>query len=137
MDGIRTSTVTGRKNIKTYFLNKKFDTRNPLYCADCPNPNCLHTVKSTISFPREMTVCMRTQPMRFQGPLDPWSFPMSFGNLADDWSDMEDGFVYANYKTGPWIGFKHSGSVSYEWVGIGKTEGFYLQVWARKLILES
>ena len=50
--------------INTYFLNKKFDIRNPL-CYECPAIDCLYTKNETMQFPKSMTVCLRVQPITY------------------------------------------------------------------------
>ena len=45
------------KDIKTYFLNKHYDFKNPL-CQTCPDIECLFT-EGTYNFPEETTICAR------------------------------------------------------------------------------
>ena len=45
------------KDIKTYFLNKHYDFKNPL-CQTCPDIECLFT-EGTYNFPEEITICAR------------------------------------------------------------------------------
>ena len=45
------------KDIKTYFLNKHYDFKNPL-CHTCPDIECLFS-EGTYSFPEETTICVR------------------------------------------------------------------------------
>ena len=42
---------------------------------------------------------------------------MSFGIMAENWLKMEEGISLGIWKTGPWVGFKISGSDDYAWIG--------------------
>ena len=95
-----TKSVLGRQ-IKTFYLNKKFDIRNPI-CEQCPNPECVVSYGSILPFPREMTVCFRIQPLSLVGSRK-YMTTMSFGTLLPDWTDMDEGFVYGIWDTGPWL----------------------------------
>ena len=96
--------VTARK-IKTFYLNKKFDIRNPI-CDDCPDPQCVYTMNDSIPFPRTMTLCFRIQPMNYISPKWRYSTAMSFGSLQPDWTDMDEGFFFGIWDTGPWLALK-------------------------------
>ena len=45
------------KDIKTYFLNKNYDFKNPL-CQTCPDIECLFT-EGNYNFPEQTTICAR------------------------------------------------------------------------------
>ena len=46
------------KNIKTYFINKNYDFRNPL-CQTCPDIECLFA-EGSFRIPEETTICVRS-----------------------------------------------------------------------------
>ena len=67
--------------------------------------------------------------MSYVNTKDMWGVAMSFGTMADDWSTLDEGFMFGVWATGPWVGFTVSGSEDYEWIRGGATNNLNLQIW--------
>ena len=115
------------KTINTYFLNKHFDTKQPL-CKTCPDIECLYT-QGDFEFPTELSICFRSKPLSYVNTRHVWGIIMSFGTIAPDWIKLEEGFFFGVWKTGPWIGFKLPGTDNIAWIGGGAGNSFNFHVW--------
>ena len=69
-----------------------------------------------------MTVCQRTLHFTYMSPKSYAAFGFSFGKLLpvrqfasvdvaldiflEDWDGLEEGWLYGEWETGPWVGFR-------------------------------
>ena len=117
------------EEIKAFFLHSSYDYRNPL-CTSCPDIECVHTEKAEIlSRPTDITICYRSMPMTYQSMTNFWSTVFSFGSINDDFTDLEEGYLFGVWETGPWLGYKGSEDSVYEWLALGENFLHDLQIW--------
>ena len=114
------------KQIKTYFLNKKFDYKNVL-CHTCPDIECLQSERN-YDVPDNITICTRWKPLSYQNIRSFWNLALGIGNLNIYDGTIDDGIMYGVWESGPWLGLKMPGNSAMGWVG-GGTTLYDLMVW--------
>ena len=102
--------------LKSYNLNK--------YSSSYFEHDCLHTAKTTIIIPLDITICYRHKPVSTHA--ETWS-KYFLGNLTKDWTQVEKGFDFSIWPSGPWVGLRNNGTTT--WVGMGEGNGFELLAW--------
>ena len=105
------------KEIKTYFLNKKFDFKSLMSTTD-PELECLQSERN-FNLPDEISICTRWKPYSYQNIRSYWSLALGIGNRNLFKNVYEDGFLYGVWESGPWIGFKLPGTTAMGWIGGG------------------
>jgi len=119
------------KSVPVYFLNADYDYRN-MKDWSRPDIDCVHTVGDTIPFPEKVTVCVRMMHITYENPVaSSYATAFGFGTFLDDWSELDEGFLYGEWETGPWWGYRTKGKApaSYGWVGLGDSGGSDHGVW--------
>ena len=117
----------GNLMLKTFYMNKKsqLDSR-PI--SPYNGRECIHTVDKRVLLPKQITLCYRHQPMVFNYR----SGLISFGQINNQWSNLDYGFVYGNYDSGEWLGFVE-GLKPITWIPMGLHQ-FKTQVWRHACI---
>ena len=116
---------------KIYFLQKQYDYRHPAYTAGL-NMECVHTKpKELISNPAKITICYRSFPMTYQLSSfgDFWLTIFGFGSIKEDFTDMDEGYLFGVWETGPWLAYKGSNNTVHEWVALGENFLHDFQIW--------
>jgi hypothetical protein len=101
---------------KSYNLNK--------YSTTYYEHDCLHTNRTKILIPQDITICYRHKSVSTHAAT--WS-TYFLGNLTEDWSQVEKGFDFSIWPSGPWVGLRSNGTTI--WVGMGEGDGFELLAW--------
>lgn len=123
--------VVNSKMVPVYYLNKEFDYRN-LNDYSKPDIDCVHTVGDPLPFPEKMTICSRNMHITYENPVaSSYATAFGFGTFLDDWSELKEGFMYGEWETGPWWGYrtKDKAPAAYGWVGLGDSGGSDHGVW--------
>ena len=97
------------ERITTYFLNSDYSLYNPL--------------------PSDITLCYRLQPMMYNGIDYYWPTIIGFGNIRSDFTDMDEGFAFGTWESGPWMGVKNRTNTNYAWVSLGPKFMHDVQIW--------
>ena len=119
--------------ILTFDINSKLPLAEP-ECFQCPNPECVYT-RGNFSFPPELTFCYRFKSRNWVGSLYPFSEVIQFGKIRQDWTDLEYGFLYGTWDSGPWVALAPPGTVLNTWGALHKLqEDFPFQVWKHQCI---
>ena len=115
--------------LTSYFLNSDYTFKTPLPYTS-PVIDCVHTNTSReYTLPRNLTMCLRAQPMLYRIRHNPWTIVAGFGRIQTDFSDMVEGLILGVYEFLIWIGLKYKDNDNYVWVSMGKNEFQDLQVW--------
>ena len=114
-------------DIKTYFMNKKWDGLQPLPYHSPDDIECLQS-EGQFSFPSEITVCYRAKAMSWVHPRFPFGAVVGFGTKLEGDEELREGIVVGVWRTGTWIGIKPSSSDAYIWTIGSPTQEFNFQV---------
>ena len=106
--------------VKSYHLNK--------YSTSDPEFDCVHTTRTRISIPRELSFCFRYKQVRNSFK---WS-SIFLGNIHDNWTAIDIGIEFGVWSSVPWVGLKNNGDDV--WVAIGKKGGFDMLTWRHTCI---
>ena len=119
--------------IPTYYINSNLPLAEP-ECFQCPDPECVYTI-GNFSLPPEITICYRFKSRNWAGSLYPFSEVMQFGTIRSDWTDLDYGFLYGTWDSGPWIGVSPPDTVLNSWGALTKLEDdFPFQVWKHQCV---
>ena len=114
-------------DIKTYFMNKNWNGREPLPYGSPDHIECLQA-EEQFSLPSEISVCFRAKPMSWVHPRFPFAALVGFGTKQDGDEEMREGILLGIWRTGTWIGIKPSSSDAYIWTIGSPTQEFNFQV---------
>ena len=115
--------VVGSK-IKAYHFNKRLKI-NQMNRDDTVRPDCLYH-RGNISVPSNFTVCHRWSGFQYTTPREVL-YLMTMGNMDENLTDFEEGFIFGGWHSGPWLGYKLRGE-SNQWIGYQETD-WELQKW--------
>ena len=119
------------EDISSYFLQSRHDYRIPAYTSGL-NIECVHSKPAKlITNPTQITVCYRSLPITYQLSSfgDFWSTVLGFGSIKDDFTDMDEGYLFGVWKTGPWLAYKGPEDKAHEWVALGENFLHDPQIW--------
>ena len=103
-------------SIDVYFFNKRLPL-NVMNKRWDPEIDCLYLQQEGMQFPRQLTMCYRWTGFQFTTPSE-YLHVVSFGSINSNFTELEDGFVFGAWATGPWLGVKINGTLTYSWIGI-------------------
>ena len=58
-----------------------------------------------------------------------WHTVVAMGNILPDFTDLDGGFLFGSWHTGPWYGTTVKGENTYGWFGLGDKHDTELQIW--------
>ena len=87
---VGTSSLSESRLVPSYFLQKHYNIRKPI-CKNCPI-ECLHSKRDDVlPMPKQITTCYRTFPMLYEHDQYFWSHVVGFGNIDEDFHEVEEG----------------------------------------------
>ena len=131
------SSLAESEKIRSFFLQHDYSFLVPSYTAGL-DMECVHTKQNNtlVTKPLSITLCFRSFPITWQLSIFEqfWMTIVGFGNIKEDFSDMDQGYLFGIWETGPWLAYKDSDDTVHEWVSLGQNAIPDFQIWRHSCI---